>query len=89
MKKVIPLKVANKVFDNMLTASSTRVADDWTEEVLYKPGTTKISNKFFKNKVTRFTYKCRCDGCYKSKTTSTRRKIEKFLSDLNDYLQKK
>lgn len=73
----------------MLTASSTRVADDWTEEVLYKPGTAKISNKFFKNKVTRFTYKCRCEGCYKSKTASTRRKIEKLNCDLYDYLQAK
>lgn len=89
MKKVIPQKVANKVFDKMLSGERNRFAGDWTERTLYKPGTAKISNKFFKNKVTRFTYKCRCEYCVDGKLASTRRKIEKLNCDLYDYLQKK
>ncbi len=89
MKKVIPQKIANKVFDKMLSCERNRFAGDWTEKVLYKPGTAKISNKFFKNKVTQFTYKCRCERCVDGKLASTRRKIEKLKCDLHDYLQTK
>ena len=89
MKKVIPRKIANKVFDRFLSGEKNRVANDWTEQTLFKPGTAKISNKFFKNKVTIFTYKCRCEWCLDGKLASTRRKIEKLNCDLNDYLQER
>ena len=86
MKKLIPQKVANKVFDRVLSQKN-RVANDWT--TLFKPGTNKISNKFFKNKVTQFVYKCRCERCIEGKLASTKRKIEKLTDDLNDYNQER
>jgi hypothetical protein len=86
MKKVIPERIANKVYDKMLCGVKNRWASGWVEGTLYKPGTTKISNKFFKNKVTRFTYKCRCEYCVEGKLASTRKRWESTQEQLNDYL---
>lgn len=89
MKKVIPQKVANKVYDKLLAENQNRVEGEWPEEFLFKPGTNKVSNRFYKNSVRGFIYKCSCDWCYRGKLASTRRKIEKLKCDLNDYLQTK
>lgn len=89
MKKVIPRKIANKVFDRFLSGEKNRVANDWTEQIVFKPETNKISNKFFKNKVTQFAYKCKCEWCIEGKLASTKRKIEKLTDDLNDYIQER
>lgn len=56
------------------------------EKTLYKPGTTKISNKFFKNKVTLFTYKCRCSWCIEGKRHSTTKKLLNTQEQINDYI---
>ena len=89
MKKDIPAKVANKVITKLLAENQNRIEGDWAERTLYKPGTAKISNKFFKNKITSFTYKCRCEWCLEGKLASNKRKIEKLKDDLNDYLQQR
>jgi len=89
MKKVIPQKIANIVYGKLL-AGKRREKDrkNWRENTFYKSTDSyEISNKFFKNKVTRFIYKCHCDWCIDGKLASTTKRIEKLKEDLNDYLQ--
>lgn len=85
MKKEIPSKIANIVYDKILS-KRYRWNVDWVEETLYKPGTNKISNNFFKNKVTCFIYKCKCDWCVDGKLASTRKRYESTQDQLNDYI---
>lgn len=86
MKKVIPEKVANKVYQKLLPENQNRTFDDWVERILYKPGTNEISNRFFKNPVSRYTYKCKCDRCLSGKYHSTRKRWESTQEQLNDYI---
>jgi hypothetical protein len=99
MKKVIPQKIVNIVYGKLLAGKRlegnkghTKIGkniwtDNWREDLFYKPSNSEVSNRFFKNKVTRFTYKCDCDRCINGKLASTRKRIEKLKEDLNDYLQ--
>lgn len=86
MKKQIPKKVANKIYDKLLPDNQNRSFNSWVEKVLYKPGTNQISNKFFKNKVSQFTYNCKCDWCINGKLASTRKRWESTQDQINDYL---
>ena len=92
MKKQIPEKVANKVYDKLLAGKRLERSklrswsNNWREELFYKPDTNKISNKFFKNKVTNFTYKCKCNWCLDGKLNSTRKRWESTQEQLNDYI---
>lgn len=86
MKKQIPEKVANKIYDKLLSKNQNRTLDDWVETVLYKPGTNEISNRFFKNSVSRYIYKCKCDWCLSGKCHSTRKRWENTQEQLNDYI---
>lgn len=86
MKKMIPQKIANKIYEKLLPDNQNRSFNGWVEKGLYKPGTNELSNKFFKNKVTCFTYKCKCDWCISGKYYSTRKRWESTQEQLNDYL---
>jgi hypothetical protein len=88
MNKRIPKRVINKAADRLLAGRRNR-SREYGLETLYVPGTKKVSNKFFKNPVSKYVYKCSCSGCLDGKLASTRRKIEKLSCDLNDYLQEK
>ena len=93
MKKQIPEKVANKVYDKLLAGirlersrlrSSYR---NWREELFYKPNTNEISNKFFKNKISLFISVCKeSNWGIKSETISTRKQLESILDQINDYI---
>lgn len=88
MKKQIPEKVANKAYSRVQEWSikTRQRSDDVLQEILYKPETTKTSNKFFKNKVSNFIYRCGCPRCFKGKLASTRKRLESTQEQLNDYL---
>lgn len=87
MKKQIPQKVANKVYSKLLPENQNRSKAGWLEEILFKSNTNSIHNRFFKNKVSQFIYKCSCDWCLRGKLVSTRKRIEKWESKLIDYIQ--
>ena len=93
MKKQTPEKVANKVYDKLfagkrLEKSRLRSWDNnWREELFYKPNTGKISNKFFKNKISVFISVCKENNWgIKSETISTRKRLESIQEQLNDYI---
>jgi len=50
MKKVIPQKVANKVYILLQPKNQRRlgIANNWIEEKAYKSGTTELSNRLYK-----------------------------------------
>jgi hypothetical protein len=93
VKKVIPQKVANKVYSKLLPENQNRVEGDWVEEVLFKSGTNRLSNKFFKNPF-RFIYSRKRTGRYLEWTKLrglfiSKRQNEKVISEINDYLQER
>lgn len=85
MKKVIPEKVANKVYEKLLSENQNRVEGDWVETVLYKPGTNKIHNRFFKNGFTSFIYD-EDRRYYRVRKSFINRQIHKAQEEINDYL---
>jgi hypothetical protein len=96
MKKVIPQKIANKVYSKLLSKNQNRVEGEYPEDILFKPGTNELNHRYFKNNVGNFIYKCKYVWSkynwweWKEKeTVSTRRKLEKLQCDLNDYLQER
>lgn len=88
MKKVIPQKVANKVFDKLLSENQNRVEGDWVETVLYKPGTNKIHNRFFKNGFAPFIYD-EDRRYYRIRKSWISRQISNANREINDYLQER
>jgi len=94
MKKVIPQKVANKVYSKLLPENQNRIEGEYPEDILFKPNTNKINNRFFKNSIRKFIYRGKYEWSkyswsWKGETVSNKRKVEKSKCDLNDYLQKK
>lgn len=94
MKKIIPQKVANKVYTILLSENQNRVEGEYPENILFKPGTNNLSHRFYKNSIRKFIYRCKYEWSkyswsWKGETISTRRRIEKLNSDLNDYIQEK
>ena len=91
MKKKIPEKIANIVYDVMLAGKKNLDTErrNWTYNTLYKPDTCKISNRFFKDKVTLFIFIDKDDWFHGNKQISTTRRTQSFLSKYNDYLQER
>lgn len=91
MKKVIPKKVANKVYDKFLSGEKNLTLGDWVDETLYKPGTNKIHNRFFKNSFTIFTYTEKRSSRKRNarKLHSTKKRLISKQQEINDYLQEK
>lgn len=102
MKKVIPQKIVNIVYEKLLAGKRLEVCsiwswdrsiDDWVwhdnywEDIFYKPNTNEISNKFFKNKVSKFIYNDRDNYWLRGRLLYTRKQMDKLKDDLNDYIQ--
>jgi len=89
VKKVIPQKVANKVYNKLLSENQNRVEGQYPEDILFKPETNKLNHRFFKNNIGNFIYK----GGWSSKRKRYYIKLKKYLNiiqeKLNDYLQEK
>ena len=96
MKKVIPQKIVNIVYGKLLAGKRLERSKlrswtgNWREETFYRSlESNEISNRFFKNRVTRFIHKCRCVWCINGKNASTKKRILKWENDLNDYIQER
>jgi len=102
MKKVIPQKIVNIVYGKLLAGKRKEISqgyfwnkkagkrtwtENWRKDLFYRPNTNEVSNRFFKNRVTRFIHKCGCNRCLRDKLISTTKRIDKQKEDLNDYLQ--
>jgi len=102
MKKVIPQKIVNVVYGKLLASKRLEICSTWRwdrkvgnwvwhdnywEDIFYKPNTNEISNKFFKNKVSKFIYNDRDNRWLRGRLISTTKRIDKQKEDLSDYLQ--
>lgn len=99
MKKVIPQKIVNIVYRKLLTGKRLEkglgrsIGDSWSKnwrvQLFYRDSeSNEISNKFFKNKVSRFIFMDKDEWWLSDKTISTKRRTDKWEDDLNDYIQK-
>ena len=84
MKKAIPKKVVN-IAKVRLIAGKNNSSLEYGLETLYLPNSRKVSNKFYKNSVSNYIYKCKCDWCLEGKLHSTAKKILNAQEQLNDY----
>ena len=55
------------------------------KSLLFDIDLVNSSNYFFKNKITQYTYKCRCTRCTNNKIISSLRLIESFEDSISDY----
>ena len=94
MKKQIPEKVANKVYDKLLAGKRLEQNRcSWIEEIVYKPNTNQLHNRyylhnrFFKSSVGKYFRYCKKDEWdIENKLVSTRKRWESTQEQLNDYI---
>lgn len=88
MRKQIPEKIANKVYDKLLAGKRLEQnRGSWLEEIIYKPNTAKLHNRFFKSSVGKYFRCCKKDDWdIENKLASTRKRWESTQEQLNDYI---
>lgn len=88
MRKQIPEKIANKVYDKLLAGKRLEQnRGSWIEEIVYKPGTARLHNRFFKSSVGKYFRYCKKDDWdIENKLASTRKRWESTQEQLNDYI---